>query len=286
MSGEVLDGIVVMATLLFVVSSMLAMGSSLTVKQIAAPLSSARLVVIALAVNFVVVPLIAYGIDFVLDLSESLFTGLLLMATAAGAPFLPKLVQAAKGDAAFSVGMMVLLMVATVIVVPLALPLLIEGVEVNAWDIASSLIVLMLIPLIVGLFIRWRYESGAVKLESMMSSLSTVALGILIVAGIIANWSSITGLLGTRGILAALLFIGFAFLAGYLLSGGTSETRTVMGLGTGQRNVSAAFVVAVQNFADDPDVLAFLIAASMVGLVILMTVAGELGRRRSEAGMS
>jgi hypothetical protein len=41
--------------------------------------------------------------------------GLILLATAAGAPFLPKLAEVAKGNIAFGVGLMVLLMVVTII---------------------------------------------------------------------------------------------------------------------------------------------------------------------------
>jgi BASS family bile acid:Na+ symporter len=50
-----------------------------------------------------------------MDLDRDNYIGLLLMATAAGAPFLPKHAQAAKGDAAFSVGMMMLPVVVTVL---------------------------------------------------------------------------------------------------------------------------------------------------------------------------
>jgi len=52
----------------------------------------------------------------------------------------------------------------------------------------------------------------------------------------------------------------------------------VLGLGTGQRNLSAALVVAAQNFSDDPDVLAFIIVAAFIGLLMLMLIAGERGR--------
>jgi hypothetical protein len=47
---------------------------------------------------------------------------------------------------AFGVELMVLLMVVTIIYMPLVLPLLLPGVSVNPWDIAKSLIVLMLVP--------------------------------------------------------------------------------------------------------------------------------------------
>jgi BASS family bile acid:Na+ symporter len=121
--------------LVFVVSSMLAMGLSLTVGQIVEPLRSVRLVLAALAANFVAAPVLGWGIGELLSLDEGLAIGLTIMATAAGAPFLPKLAAAAKGDLAFSVGLMVLLMVVTVASMPLVLPLLISGVDVDPWAI-------------------------------------------------------------------------------------------------------------------------------------------------------
>ncbi|MCH8991332.1 MAG: bile acid:sodium symporter family protein [Acidobacteria bacterium] len=238
---------------------------------------------IALAVNFIAVPLLAYLIDLVLSLDESLFIGLILIATAAGAPFLPKLAEVAKGDVAFSVGLMVLLMVVTVVYMPIALPLLLEGVEINAWEIASSLIFLMILPLAIGLFFKWRYEGVADTLSPLLGQVSSVAIALLVVAGVIANWSAIVGLIGTRGIVAAVVLIIGGLVIGYVSGGSQSGTRSVMGLGTGQRNLSAAMVVAAQNFSDDPDVLAFIIAAAIIGLVMLMLAGGELGRRVEES---
>jgi predicted Na+-dependent transporter len=58
-------------------------------------------------------------------------------------------------------GLMFLLMVVTIFYVPLVFPLLLPGVEVNAWDIAKSLIVTMLIPIILGLFHRLHSLEGA-----------------------------------------------------------------------------------------------------------------------------
>ena len=41
-------------------------------------------------------------------------------------------------------------------------------------------------------------------------------------------------------------------------------------------------VVAGQNFSDDPNVLVMILVAGLLGLVLLMVIGGELGRR-SEA---
>ena len=56
-----------------------------------------------------------------------------------------------------------------------------------------------------------------------------------------------------------------------------------MALGTGQSNVSAAFVVAVGNFADNPDVIVTLIVLIIIDLVILLPLAGEMGKRMTAA---
>ena len=54
---ELLSKAATVAMLSFVVSSMLAMGAGLTIPQIAEPLRNARLVVLALLANFVLMPL-------------------------------------------------------------------------------------------------------------------------------------------------------------------------------------------------------------------------------------
>ena len=268
-----------LSTLVFVVTSMLAMGLSLTVAQIMAPLRNTRLVLLALLANFVLVPLMAYLISLVIPLSDGLRVGLILAATAAGAPFLPKLAGIARGNTAFSVGLMVLLMVVTVLYMPIVLPLLIKGVTVEPWDIARSLIILMLIPLAAGLVIKMRYVEIAAWLQPYMAQASTFAVALLLVVGLLANLNAMLAMVGTGGFIASLLFLVGAFVIGYFLGGKDAQTRSVLGLGTAQRNLAAALVVATANFADDPDVIMMVLALGLLGLVVLMISAGELGRR-------
>jgi BASS family bile acid:Na+ symporter len=269
--SEIIEVIMQLSVLVFVITSMLAMGLSLTVKQIIEPLRNARLVILALVANFILVPILAYLILLVIPLEQGLATGLIIMATAAGAPFLPKLAQVAKGNMAFSVGLMTLLMVVTIIYMPIVLPLLLSGVEVNPWDIAQSLIFMMLIPLAIGLLIKARYESIAESLQPHMSQTSTVAIVLLLVSALVLNFSA--------PILAILIFLIVALVLGYVLGGPEAGTRSVLGLGTAQRNLSAALVVAGQNFADDPNVLVMVLVAGLIGLVLLMVIGGELGKR-------
>src|SRR4051812_16088664 len=136
---EILERVVSYSMLAFVLSSMLAVGLGLTVAEILAPLRKVRLVSLALLANFVLMPAGALVIARLLRLDEPLAAALLLLGTAAGAPFLPKLAGIAKGDLGFAVGLTVLLMVLTVAYMPLVLPLLLGGVSVDAVAIARSL---------------------------------------------------------------------------------------------------------------------------------------------------
>jgi len=275
------EAIAKIAGLLFVVTSMLAMGLNLTMAQILQPLKNLRLVILALLANFVLVPLLAYGILLLIPLEQSLGIGLIVLSTAAGAPFLPKLVVGAKGNVAFGVGLMVLLMVVTIIYMPLVLPLMLPGVSVNPWQIAESLIVLMLIPLAIGLLIKSHSPDTASAYQPLMTKVSSLAMLVLLVVGLGLNLSNIISFIGTGGILALILFIIGSLLIGLLLGGRDPADRSVMGLGTAQRNVSAAIVVAAANFSGTTT-LSFVLVGAILLLLILLPTAKRLGSR-SEA---
>jgi BASS family bile acid:Na+ symporter len=268
-----------LSTLVFIITSMLGMGFSLTIPQIIAPLKNKRLVLLALVANFILVPFLVLLIARFLPLTEGLQIGLILTGMAAGAPFLPKLVQVAKGDMAFTAGLMVLLMVVSVAFMPIVLPFVLTGVQVNPWDIARSLVLLMLIPLGIALFIRARYEEVAKNLLPTMIMAVNLSLVVLFIGFFVPYFSDIMGIIGEGGILAAILLVAGAVAVGYLLGGPGMGTRKVLALGTGQRNLAAAFAVATSNFQNNPEVLIEILVVTLLGLVFLMVIAGYLGKQ-------
>jgi len=274
---ELLSKLVPVAMLCFVVSSMLAVGLSLTVAQMLAPLRNGRLVALSLLANFVLMPLAAMGIARLLRLDQPLGVALILLGAAAGAPFLPKLASVAKGSLAFAVGLMVLLMVLTVGYMPLVLPLLLEGVSVDPTKIARSLVLLMLLPLVVGLVVRSRWATAADRGASLFNPLSTLSLVLMIVLLLVTNVRNILDLYGTRGVLASVVFLIVGFGLGWLLGGPAQETKSVLALGTAQRNIAASLVVAGQNFTD-PRVVVMVVVVAVVSMLILMPLARWSGR--------
>src|SRR5215467_13032869 len=277
---ELLSKAVPIAMLAFVISSMLAVGVSLTVSQIVAPLRNGKLVSLALLANFVLMPLGALAIARLLRLDEALGIGLLLLGAAAGAPFLPLLAQIAKSNLAFAVGLMVLLMVVTVGYLPVVLPLLLPGVAVNPMEIAKSLVLLMLLPLAIALGVKAKLPSVAARLKPGLGKVSTVSLVLVIVFLTAFNIRSVLAVFGTGGILAGLLFLAVGYGVGWLLGGPGADTRRVLGLGTAQRNIAAALVVAGQSFKD-PNVVVMVVVVAIVGLLLLIPLSRALSKRSS-----
>jgi bile acid:Na+ symporter, BASS family len=277
---ELLQNATSVAMLSFVLSSMLAMGLGLTVSQILTPLRHARLVVLSLLANFVLMPLAAVALAALLRLDQPLGVGLLLLGTAAGAPFLPKLAQIAEGNLAFAVGLMVLLMVVTVGYLPLVLPVLLPGVSVNPAKIARSLFLLMLLPLAGALAVKARFAVAAARTKPVLDRVSNLSLMLLVVLITAANINNVLAVFGTHGILAGLLFIALGFGMGWLLGGPGMDTRRVLALGTAQRNIAAALVVGSQSFRD-PQVVVMVVVVAIVSLLVLMPLSRLLAKRGS-----
>ena len=280
---EILSKAVPLTMLVFVVSSMLAVGLGLAISDIVAPLRNIRLVLFALIANFLLMPLVAILIARSLRLDQPLGEALLLLGTAAGAPFLPKLASVAKSNLAFAVGLMVLLMVLTVAYMPLVLPLLLKGVSVDALKIAKSLLLLMLLPLAVGLVIRARLSLVADRVRGPLNRISGLSLILLIALLLATNIKNVISLFGTRGLLASVLFLACGVAIGWFLGGANFETKGVLSLGTAQRNIAAAILVGGQNF-EDPRVLVMVVVVAVIGLLTLMPLARLMGRQSAPQG--
>jgi BASS family bile acid:Na+ symporter len=274
---ELLNTLYNLMGLVFVLGTIASMGLSLTMQQITGPLRNVRFVIVALLANFVIPPLVTFLLIRLFSLDQSLATGLLLVSLAAGAPALPKTAVFAKVDTAAATGLMVLLVVATIVILPIALPLLLTGISVTFWDIASGLVYLILIPLAVSLFVRARYPQVAESAQPLFAQASNLSLLALLVLMVVLNFSNVVGLLGSGGLLASLILVILTAAGGYLLGKLGKAGDWLQALGAGQRNIAAAMVVATMNFGNDEVVM--VVVYSLIVMVVLIPLALELGKR-------
>jgi BASS family bile acid:Na+ symporter len=280
--GEFLEGASKLAVLAFVVTCMVTAGLGLSVRDVVAPLRRARLVALAVVANFVVAPAAAYALTEAIPLDRPYAAGLLLLGGAAGAPFLPKLAELAKGDHAFSIGLMLLLTVGSVVFMPVVLPLLIPGLSADPWPILKPLLVTMLLPLAAGMAVRRGSGRWAARLRPVFGLVSNVSMVLAVALLVGLNFGAMLGTFGSGAVAVGVLFVAISLAVGYALGGPAPGTRSVLGLGTGQRNVAAALVIATQNFTD-PGVVVMLLASTLAGLVVLVLAARYFARRLPEA---
>ena len=273
---ETLEVVAGVSVPVFVVACMAAAGLGLGVRDVVAPLRRGRLLAAALGANFVVAPAVAYGLAAVLNLDQPYAIGLILLGSAAGAPFLPKLAGLARGDVAYSVGLMLVLTVVSAVFLPVALPLLAPGLSVGPWPILRPLLATKVLPLAAGMLVRSQSARWADRLRPLATWVSNVSMVVAVVLLVGLNYRPMLDTLGSGAIAAALMFVAAMLAVGYGLGGPAPETRSVLGLGTGQRNIAAGLIVAAGD--GDPRVVLMLLVSTLAGLLVLLPAARLFAR--------
>jgi BASS family bile acid:Na+ symporter len=265
----------------FLVSTMLATGLSLGAGSIVKTWRDVQAVLIALGLNFVLAPAVAWLLAKVIPLQQAHATGLLLLSGAAGAPFLPSVVRMARGDLAPAAGLMILLTLGTMLFMPLALPALVPGLNTPPLDIAGPLLLVIFAPLAAGMIVRPLLGSRAEFSARFLSRIGTASLLVLFALLIGLHIPALMDVLGSGAIAATVLFFIILFAAGWLLGGKRPEERGVLALGSSARNFGAAFVPATGGLRD-PGVTLMLTMSAIVGLVMSFLAARWVRNRVTE----
>lgn len=240
---------------LFIAGVLFAAGLEVTLEQVSTPLRNAPVVARALIANLLLTPLIVYGMSVWFPLERPYMIGLLLYGFAAGAPYTPKLVDAAGGHVPNSIASTMLLTVLTILYMPLILPFLIPGAEIGIWAIAEPLLLQMFVPLVLGLGVRHFSERTAAKLVRPAQLVVNLSLLVFFVLALVLHWDALAATIGKGVISSAIVLTLLAFFVGYLLGPGGEKGKVTLGLITTARNIGAAATIATANFKDDPRVL-------------------------------
>ncbi|MFI7480784.1 bile acid:sodium symporter family protein [Kocuria sp. M1R5S2] len=273
----VTDAVGAVVVPLFAVMSMVAVGLGHTVGQFLGPLRDVRLVAAGLVTNFVVAPLVALAVVTLFGVPDDVRVALMVLACAAGAPFALQLSKLARADMAVSSSLLAVMLLATVVYMPLVLPVLLPGVAVGPRGIAAVLLLTMLLPLLGAVLVRQFAPRIATALQATAGRLSLAALVVMLANQLLADHRELAGLLGTGAIAAITTSIALNFGLGWLLGGPRGRGGPVLGISASQRNMGAAIVVVVANFGDST-AAPTVVLAGFLALIVLLPVARWLGR--------
>jgi predicted Na+-dependent transporter len=269
---EILLFVAQIGVIIFIVASVCATGFSVTKGNLQTLLNDKRFILAAFIANALIVPVVAYLVAISFQLHESILIGLVLVGCSAGSVFLPRAVQIGGPytgrAAAFSA---VFMMLSAVILIPL-LFILAPGLQpLHPYALTAALILLVIIPFTVATGIRSRKEIVAVRISRWMSAITYIAFIATFIAVFLVNNELLPGVIGTDGIIAAILFVLIAFGSGYLLSGREPGNKSVLSFGTAQRHIAIAAAVAYVGF-DDPLILVTVLGVGIIGLIILWII--------------
>jgi BASS family bile acid:Na+ symporter len=269
----------------FAVSNLASMGLQVKIGDALAKMRDVRFLVLFFVWGWVVGPVLGFLLTKVIPLDTPYAAVMLMTSLAPCAPFLPQMIDRARGDVPFAGAFIPLATVGTVILMPLLAPLLIQGVSVSSWALAKPLIISVLAPLIVGTVIRTYASTAAdkiftpVKLLAGLSTLLTMAIALVLFG---------KPMLNTAGSYALLSMTVFGLLLGFLAYrfgfGLKQSQRSVMGLGMGTRNITAALlgVYAIPN--SDPRMLAMVIMWTLSTIVLARIISPFLGKLADPTG--
>ncbi len=237
----------------------------------------------ALVANYVLVPAAAVALLLLFGANPLVAAGLLIVAVCPGAPYGPPFTAMAKGNVVLAVGMMVILAGSSAILAPLLLQFLLplmtgnSSLKINAAKMGGTLLGVQLLPLCLGLLLRWRRPALANRLRRPASLLST-CLNLLLLAIILYMQFNILLHIRWVGYFGMLCLLGATLLAGWLMSWRASENRKGMMVTASVRNVGVGLVIATGSFPGTAAVTAATAYAIVqtVGMAMVALIWGRL----------
>jgi predicted Na+-dependent transporter len=267
-----------------IIATVLSLGMSFTVAQVLAPLRRVVPVIVMIVVNCLVIPAAAWGIFTVFGIKSAYVTGATLAAIGAAGPTGLKAAQLTKrADMPMTLSFVIVLQLANLVAVPLWAGQVVSGASISAVTILKDLLALVLIPLAVGLLVRWRYADHAKTWRLDLVKVANLALGLALIAGIGVNWSTIVSLFGSLVMLASLVVVLVSLAAGYFAGGTDTPARVSAAMVSGVRFGSLGLIIIGTQLHGDASYLGSAIVFALVNTVVAMLVAVETGRRAPTA---
>ena len=234
---------------------MFGMGLTIKLDDFRAIFSRPKEVVIGAVAQYTIMPVIAWLLCKVMNLPADLALGVILVGCCPGGTASNVITYIAGGDVALSVGMTITSTLAAPIVTPLLVYVLAGAwVEVSFWAMVTSVVKVVLVPVLLGILINWVWGKQIQKISEILPLISVVSI-VMIISGIVA--------VNAEKILSCgLLVLGVVMLhnlCGMGIGLGAAkilhieyDKATAIAIEVGMQNSGLAISLATANFVANP----------------------------------
>lgn len=235
---------------------MLGMGLALTLEDFKRVALFPRATFVGLFCQLIVLPLVAFAMLQVLSLPPELAVGVMLLSFCPGGATSNLLSNLARADVALSITLTAISSMITVFTIPYFVNLSMEYfigegkyVELPVLKTMLQIVVITIIPVSIGMLIRWKFPEGARRSEKPVKIASAVFITLVILGAILKEKDNIAGYFVQVGVIT--LLINVIILAGGYLMGKlfrlSHPQRAAVSIESGIQNGTLAIAIATSS---------------------------------------
>ena len=258
---------------------MLGLGLSLTVQDFRNVLRTPKALIVALVLQTIVLPALCLGVAYAFGLEPALAVGMMLLAASPGGTSSNLYSHLAGGDVALNITLTAINSALAILTLPLIVNLSLTHFFGEAqpiplpFDKMAQVFVIVLGPMLIGMWLRRRFPGLADRMERPVKVLSALFLLAVVVFALIQEWQTLKIWAPVVG-LAVLTFNLASLAVGYLGSqaAGIGPRQAIaISLEIGIHNAALAIAIALSPMLLDNATMA--IPAAMYGLIAYVTAA-------------
>ena len=232
---------------------MFGMGLTMKLKDFGVVFSHPRDVIIGCISQFIIMPLLAFGLGKIFGLNAELLVGVVLVGTCPGGTSSNVITFLSKGDTALSVGMTSINTLLAPFLTPMLTYLYLRtSVSVDVKSMFLSIVQVVIIPIGLGLLINMLFEKHTQKITNALPTVSVTAICLIVASVVSHNSEKIlsTGLIVFAVvILHNLLGYAFGFLIGVVCKMDMPRKKAIS-IEIGMQNSGLATSLATSAFPD------------------------------------
>lgn len=264
-------------------ATMLGIGAVLTPRDFVPVVRTPHWIILGTVAQFTIMPLIGFGLAHVLRLPPELALGFIVVGAVPGAMASNVISYLAKADVPYSIA----LTTCSTLLAPLATPALVyvlgkTFVEIRFWPMFFNIIKIVIVPLLIGLGLRYKFGRIVERVSWVFPVLSTVAIALICGLVVALNKDRLAGM-------SALVFVGvimhnaLGLLGGYgagVIYGFDGKRRRTLAIEVGMQNAGLGAVLALKHFSAQTALPNALFAT---WCVVTAAVLVEVWRKRGTA---